>query len=176
MLEQQGHTLVFNTTNGILGITHLHPNVHEELLLRAGLVKNRVNTNTISNHHRYFFCDNYVKKQKKYCDVLSKHKRTVTGDHVVLLEMADIKQPTEMYVTALETEDDLDFSICETPRRQVSLSLEAAGVSPIHLHATPQHAQLLATQVKLSKVVDKLQTDISGAYQIHDSGFSAHFQ
>ncbi|CAB4059648.1 unnamed protein product [Lepeophtheirus salmonis] len=35
MLEQQCHKLDFNRTKGMLGITHLHPNVREELLLRA---------------------------------------------------------------------------------------------------------------------------------------------
>ncbi|CAB4062244.1 unnamed protein product [Lepeophtheirus salmonis] len=79
-----------------------------------------------------------------------------------------ITQSTEMYVTALETEDDLDFAICEIPRTKVNLSLETTGASPIYLHAIPQHARLSAAKMKLSKGVDKLRTYIFGAYQIDD--------
>ncbi|CAB4057881.1 unnamed protein product [Lepeophtheirus salmonis] len=56
-----------------------------------------------------------------------------------------------MDVTASKTEDDSDFAICKTPRKKVNVSLKAAG--------------------KLSRVVDKLRTDISGAYHIYDLDF-----
>ncbi|CAB4062122.1 unnamed protein product [Lepeophtheirus salmonis] len=80
------------------------------------------------------------------------------GRRTCIIHYKPITPSIEMYVTTLETEDDFDFAICGTPRKKVNLSLEAAGVFPIHLHAIPQHARLLAANVKLSKVMDKFYT------------------
>ncbi|CAB4065354.1 unnamed protein product [Lepeophtheirus salmonis] len=126
MLKQQCHKLDFSRTKGMLSMTHLHPNVltgdRVISLEMSQLLKER-------GHN--------VVPGQKFCRTCIKHYKTIS-------------QPTEMYVPALETEDELNFDIFERPRRKVNLSLEAAGVSPIHLHAIPQHARLLAAKVKLS--------------------------
>ena len=57
---------------------------------------------------------------------------------------------------------DNEFTECQTPRKK----LQSIGISPICLHAVPQHSKTTNANMKLDKVINTINSDISEAYKV----------
>ena len=55
-----------------------------------------------------------------------------------------------------------EFTECQTPRKK----LQSIGISPICLHAVPQHSKTTNANMKLDKVINTINSDISEAYKV----------
>ena len=119
-----------------------------------------------------------------------KYRRKVKGEQVITLQMTQQLKtkniniiPGQLYCRQckakflLETEidciDDEDkgqsvtdaddeFTECETPRKK----FESMAVSPVSLHAVPQHSRITNAKVKIDKIMNTIKSNISEAYKV----------
>ena len=56
-----------------------------------------------------------------------------------------------------QNESDNDYS-CKMPRKKLNTSLDAMGISPVHLHGVAQHSQASTAKSKLDRAVEVLKT------------------
>ena len=55
------------------------------------------------------------------------------------------------------TDTDNEFTECETPRKK----LQSIVISPVNLHAVPQHSRMTNDKMKLDQVMNSIKIDIS---------------
>ena len=54
-------------------------------------------------------------------------------------------------------------------KKKRNTSLQSTGISPLSLHAVPQHSRITNAKMKLDKVMNTLKNNISEAYKLTDS-------
>ena len=75
-----------------------------------------------------------------------------------------LDNPVDDHTQAIHDSDEDFVSIYETSREKLNTSLETVNVSPINLHAVPQHSRVSCAQVKLSKFTSSVTTSLADAY------------
>ena len=60
------------------------------------------------------------------------------------------------------TDTDNEFTECQTSRKM----LQSVGISPVSLHAEPQHRQITNAKMKLDKVMNTIKSDISEGHKV----------
>ena len=60
------------------------------------------------------------------------------------------------------TDTDDEFTECQTPRKK----LQSVAISPVSLHAVPQHSRITNIKMKLDKVMNTIKSNISEAYKV----------
>ena len=141
-------------------------------------------------HYEQVFGNIFERSESKCCGVLVKHRHKVKGEQVITLQMTQQLKtkniniiPGQLYCRQckakflLETEidciDDEDkgqsvtdaddeFTECETPRKK----FESMAVSPVSLHAVPQHSRITNAKVKIDKIMNTIKSNISEAYKV----------
>ena len=64
------------------------------------------------------------------------------------------------------TDTDDESTECQTPRKKINSRLQSTGISPVTLHAVPQHSQITNAKMKLDKVMNTLKSNISEACKV----------
>ena len=67
-----------------------------------------------------------------------KHRRKVKGEQTIAVT-------------------DSEFTECQTPRKK----LQSIVISPVNLHAVPQHSRMTNDKMKLDQVMNSIKSDIS---------------
>ena len=73
------------------------------------------------------------------------------------------------------TDTDDESTECQTPRKK----LQSVAISPVSLHAVPQHSRITNIKMKLDKVMNTIKSNISEAYKVQvdcweDSGSDSY--
>ena len=96
--------------------------------------------------------------------VASAWQEIILRENVGETEQMETEQDSQTEEESQNEEEASEYE--ESPRKRLNTSLESVGVSPVNLHALPQHRRVNVAKDKLKSVMEKYEESMSTVFSL----------